>query len=123
MAAPCLARREVDLRVLDRLGEFVERFGDARPARERRDQQVELCAADVGFVVAEDALAGGVQRLDAAGLVDRQDRVLDVIEDDLELRGGTLANLARNGAGLVGEQAHRAHDAAALVVPLRVGMR
>ena len=37
------------------------------------------------------------------------------------LGGGALADLAREGAGLVGQQLHGAHDPAALLVPLRIG--
>jgi hypothetical protein len=121
VAAAGLARLEVSLRVLDRGREFLERIDDARIAAERRNQQVELLAAHVGFAVAEDTLTGGVQGLDAPGLVDRDDRVLDVVEDRLQLRGGALAHLAREGSGLVRQQAHRAHDALALLVPLGIG--
>ena len=90
-------------------------------AGERGNQQVELLAADVVLAVAENALAGGIQRLDATGLVDRQDRVLDVVEDGLQLGGRAFAHLARERGGLVGEQPHRADDAAAFLVPFDVG--
>jgi len=44
-----------------------------------------------------------------------------VIEDGLQLCRGALADLARECAGLVGEQLHGADDAPPLVVPLGVG--
>ena len=81
---------------------------------------IELPAANVLFAIAEDALARGVQRFDAARLVDGDDRVLDVIENDLQLSRSALTNFARERAGLVRKQPHRTHDAVALLVPLRV---
>ena len=44
--APGLARRKVDLRVLERLGEFLKASVRSRAACERRDQQVEPAAAN-----------------------------------------------------------------------------
>ena len=121
MPAAGLARRQVELRVLDGLGQLVERAGEPRVTRQRGDQQVEPTITDLGLVVTEHAFARRVHGFDAADLVDGQDRILDVIHDRLELGGGVLPYLAGGGRGLVGEQLHRAHDAAALVVPLRVG--
>ena len=115
-----LARGQVELGVLDGLGELVERTGEPRVTRERRDQQVQATVTDLGLVVTEYALARGVHGLDAADLVDGQDRILDVIHDGLELSRRVLPHLARGGRGLVGEQLHRAHDSTTLVVPLRV---
>ena len=66
--------------------------------------------------VAEDAFAGGIEGLDVAGVVHRHDGVLDVVEDGLQMRGGLLANLARERLRLVGHELHRAHDAAPLAV-------
>ena len=51
-----------------------------------------------------------------AGVVDRDDGVLDVVEDGLQMRGGLLANLARERLRLVGHELHGAHDAAPLAV-------
>lgn len=82
-----LARREVDLRVVDRVGEFVERLDERSGPRQRRDQLVELAAARGGLVVAEHALGRAVHRLDPAARADGQDRVLDVVDDQLELGG------------------------------------
>ncbi len=47
-------------------------------------------------------------------LVDGEDRILHVIEDGLQLRGGLFADLARQRLRLIRHQAHRANDAAAL---------
>ena len=47
-----------------------------------------------------------------ADIVDRDDGVLDVVENGLQMRGGLLANLARQRLRLVGHQLHGAHDAA-----------
>ena len=121
MPAAGLARREVELCILDRLGELVERAGEPRVTRQRGDQEVEPTITDLGLVVTEHAFARRVHGFDTSDFVDGQDRVLDVIDDRLELGGGVLPYLAGGGRGLVGEQLHRAHDAAALVVPLRVG--
>ena len=66
--------------------------------------------------VAENALAGGIEGFDVACVVDRHDRVLDVVQDGLQVRGGLLANLACEGLRLVGHELHRAHDAAPLAV-------
>ncbi len=115
-----LAGLEVVVGVLDGGRQFFERLDDAGAARQRRNQQVELLAAHVLFAVTENPLAGGVQRFDAARLIDRDDRVLDVIEDDLQLGRGAFAHLARERAGLVRQQPHRTHDALAFLVPLRV---
>ena len=49
-------------------------------------------------------------------LVDRDDGVLDVVEDGLQVRGGLLANLAGERLRLVGHELHGAHDAAPLGV-------
>ena len=51
-----------------------------------------------------------------ADIVHRDDGVLDVVEDGLQVRGRLLANLARERLRLVGHQLHRAHDAAPLGV-------
>ena len=46
-----------------------------------------------------------------AAVIDRDDRVLDVIEDGLQMRGGLLADFASHGLGLIGHQLHGAHHA------------
>ena len=56
----------------------------------------------------------GIEGLDVAALVDREDRVLDVVENGLQVRGGLLADLARQRLRLVRHEPHGAHDAAAL---------
>ena len=93
MPAAGFARRQVELGVLDRFGELIERAGQPRMACQGRDQQVETSVADLGLVVAEHPLAGRVHRLDASDLVDGQNGVLDVIDDGLQLRGDVLAHL------------------------------
>ncbi len=100
--------------------QFLERLDDAGATRQRRNQEIELPAANFLFAVAEDPLAGGVQRFDAARSVDGNDRVLDVVEHDLQLRRCTLAHFAGERAGFVRKQPHRTHDAVAFLVPLRV---
>ena len=120
--APGRVGRKVDLRVVQGLREFLQGRRDPRPARERRDQHVEAEAPHVRLLVAEDAFAGGVECLDTTALVNRQDRVLDVVEDGLELGRSGFAYLAREGAGLIGQPLHRSHDAPALVVPFRVSV-
>ena len=76
----------------------------------------ERAAQDLRGSVAEDAFAGGIEGLDVAGVVHRDDGVLDVVEDGLQMRGGLLANLAGERLRLVGHELHRAHDAAPLAV-------
>ena len=69
-----------------------------------------------GFAEAEHALAGGIEGADDALLVHREHDVLDVIEDDLQMLGALRAHFVRHGARFVRHEAHRLHDAAALVV-------
>ena len=116
-----LARRQVELRVLDGFRKLVERAGEPRMAGQRRDQQVKPAIPHLGLVVAEHAFARRVHGLDAADFVDRQDRVLDVVDDRLQLHGGVFADFARRGRGFVGEQLHRPDDTAPLLVPLGIG--
>jgi len=72
--------------------------------------------------VAENALAGGIEGFDVAGIVDRDDGVFDVVQNGLQVRGGLLANLARERLGLIGHELHGAHDAAPFAVdPIVVG--
>ena len=66
--------------------------------------------------IAEYALAGRIEGLDVAGVVDRDDRILDVVQDGLQMAGRLLADLACQGLRLVRHDLHGAHDAA----PLRV---
>ncbi len=73
-------------------------------------------AEDFGVRVAEYPLAGGIEGLDVAALIDRDDGILDVVEDRLQVRCGLFADLAGERLRLVGHELHRAHDAA----PLRV---
>ncbi len=51
-----------------------------------------------------------------AGIVHRDDGILDVVEDGLQVGGRLLPNLARERLRLIGHELHRAHDAAPLPV-------
>ena len=110
---PGLMRGEIDVGVIDAGGPAFEEPGGGIRIH-LRQQQVEGAAEDLGLRVAEDALGRGVESLDVRGLVDRDDGVLDVVEDGLQMRCRLLANLARERLGLVGHQLHGAHDAAPL---------
>ena len=121
MQAERLVRREVDLRVVEARGQLFELRGQRLLLGELRQQEAERAAGDLRFRVTEHALPRGVERDDVAGLVDRDDDVLDVIEHRLQLARGALAQLACQVGRLVGHELHRANDAAALVIGARVG--
>ncbi len=91
IAALDLARGQVELSVVDRLGQFVQRLGQTAPAGQRGDQQVETATSRLFLGKAEDPLADGVQGMDAPVRVHGQDRVLDVVEHDLQLRARVIA--------------------------------
>ncbi len=117
---PCLVRREVDVRIVDLGGQALEKV--VRAARDVRQQELERAAENLRLRVAENALTGGVEGLDVAGIVHRDDGVLDVVQNGLQVRGGLLANFARERLRLVGHELHRAHDAAPFTVdPIVVG--
>ena len=69
---------------------------------------------DLGGGIAEDPLPGMIAGLDAAAVIDRDYRVLDVVENVLQVRGGLLANFAGHRLRFIRHQLHRAHDAAPL---------
>ncbi len=84
--------------------------------RDLGQQESQRAAQNFRGGVAEYAFAGGIEGLDVAGVVHRDDGVLDVIEDGLQMRGRLLANLAGERLRFVGHELHRAHDAAPLAV-------
>ncbi len=115
-----LTGREIDVGVVDLGGEALEKVAGA--ARDVREQELERAAEDFRLGVAENALAGGIEGFDVAGIVDRDDGVFDVVQNGLQVRGGLLANLARERLGLIGHELHGAHDAAPFAVdPIVVG--
>jgi hypothetical protein len=81
-----------------------------------RQQELEGTAEHLARRPAEDALAGGVDGLDAARVIDGDDGVLDVVQDGLQMRRILLADLPRQRLGLVGHQLHGTYDAAPLAV-------
>src|ERR1700734_1099306 len=111
---PGLMSREIHMRVVDLHGEALEKMSGF--LTDVGQQEIERAAQDLGRRVAEYALAGGIEGFDVPGLVDRDDGVLDVVEDGLQVRGGLLANLASERLCLIGHELHRAHDAAPLAV-------
>jgi hypothetical protein len=102
------------VRVVDFGGETLEKI--AASGRNIGEQECERAAQDLRRRIAEDALAGGIEGFDVTGVVHRDDGVLDVVQDGLQMRGGLLANLARERLRLVGHELHGAHDAAPLAV-------
>jgi hypothetical protein len=90
----------------------LEKIGTSRPRSPAAE--IERAAEDLRRRVAEDALARGIEGFDVAGVVDRDDGVLDVVEDGLQMRGGLFADLAGERLRLVRHELHRAHDAAPL---------
>jgi hypothetical protein len=53
-----------------------------------------------------------IERLYAAGSIDRDDRILDVVENCLQVRGCLLAYFASHGLRFIGHQLHGTHHAA-----------
>ncbi len=108
-------RGEIHVRVVDLRGTALEKL--ERPARVGVGQQeIERTAENLGLRIAEDPLAGGIEGLDVPGVIDRDDGVLDVVEDRLQVRGALLADLPGERLRLVGHELHGAHDAAPLGV-------
>ncbi len=114
-AAPGLMRRQIDVRVVDLGGEALEKVARSRVAMSGSRNSSGRPRISAG-AIAENALAGGIEGFDVAGLVHRDDGILDVVEDGLQMRGGLFADLAREGLRLIGHQLHGAHDAAPLGV-------
>ena len=108
-------RGEIDVRVVDLRGAALEKL--ERSARVGVGQQeIERTAENLGLRVAEDPLAGGIEGLDVPGVIDRDDGVLDVVEDRLQVRGALLADLPGERLRLVRHELHGANDAAPLGV-------
>ena len=57
-----------------------------------------------------------IERFDQSQLIDRNNGVLDVVEDGLQMRGGLLANLPGQRLRFVGHQLHGAHHATAFQI-------
>ncbi len=70
----------------------------------------------VGLAHAEEALGGAVHALDAAEVVDRDDAVLDVVEDGLEPDDALALEALRHRRRLVGGEAHHGLEAGAVVL-------
>ena len=81
-----------------------------------RNQQIDPLTDHFGFRVPEDALACWIECLDDAVLVHRDDDVLDVIENDLQMLGALLAGFVRHGARFIGHEPHRLNDAAPFLI-------
>ena len=111
---PGLMRRQIHVGIVDLGREAFQKI--ALSARDVRQQEFERAAQDLRRRVAEDPLAGGIEGFDVAGVVQRDDGILDVVEDGLKVRGGLLPNLARERLRLVGHELHGAHDAAPLTI-------
>ena len=75
---------------------------------------LEAAAEDLARRVAEDALAGRIEGLDVAAVIDGDDGVLDVVEDGLQVRGALLADLAGQRLRFVRHELHGANDPAPL---------
>ena len=71
---------------------------------------------DIGRRVAEHPFAHGVGPIDDAVTIGGDDHVLDVIEDDLELRGALLGDFHSKRPRVIRHELHRTHHGAALVV-------
>ena len=112
---PGMMRREVDMCVVD-LGRTLLEKLDAAARRKLGQQVAQGAAVDLGESVAEYALAGRIAGLDVAAFVDRENGILHVVENGLQVRGGLLANLTRQRLRFIGHEPHGAHDPAALGV-------
>ena len=109
--APGLRRGQVHVRIVNFGGETLEVIAGMLGIHVG-EQQPDRPAENLGGRIAEDPLAGVIEGFHAAGVIDRDDRVLDVVENGLQVRGCLLANLASHRLRLIGHQLHRAHDAA-----------
>jgi hypothetical protein len=108
---PPLTRPQVCVRIVDFGRETLEVVAGAIHIHIGQ-QQPNRAAENFGREIAEDALRGVIERFDEACVVDGKDRILDVVENSLQVRRRLLADLASHGLRLVGHQLHRAHDAA-----------
>ena len=113
---PGLVGCQIDMRVIEPRREPRQVVGHRPLVRRLGHEMIERAADDLCLAVAEDALAGGIESLDVPALIDRDDGVLDVIENGLQLGGRLLANFARERLRLIRHELHRTHDAAALLI-------
>ncbi len=104
------------MRVTRRSCQPLQGLGDGLVDSDFGDQQVDPLAHDLGFDEAKHPFPGGVERLDDPVLIDCEDDVFDVVEDDLQVLGTLLAGFVRERSCLIGHEAHRLDDAAALIV-------
>jgi hypothetical protein len=107
---PGLSRGQVHVRIVNFGREALEVVAGMLRVHVRQ-QQPHRAAENLGGGIAEDPLPGVIEGFDAPGVIDRNDRVLDVVENGLQMRGCLLANFASHGLRLVGHQLHGAHDA------------
>ena len=118
----CAARSTWVSSILAARRSRIQSRGRRWPGRTVRQQEIERAAENLRRANSRNALAGRIEGLDVAGVVDGDDRVLDVVEDGLQMRGRLLADLARERLRLVRHDLHGAHDAAPLrVEPVVVG--
>src|SRR5690606_19781420 len=111
---PRLGGGQIEVRVAGGGRKPLQILFHAAVLADTRDQQVDALAKDFRLAVAEHALAGGIEGLDDAALVDRENDVLDVIQDDLQMLRALLVHFARKRARLGGHQSQRQDDASAL---------
>ena len=113
---PGLVGRQIDMGVIEPRREPRQVVGHRSLLRRLGHEMIERAADDLCLAVAEDALSGGIESLDVPTLIDRDDGVLNVIENGLQLGRRLLANFAREGLRLIRHELHRTHDAAALLI-------
>ena len=116
-----LARPQIERRIPRGGGKPLQRLRDGLAViGQLRNEQVDPLADDLGFRVAEDALAGRIEGADHPLLVHAQHHVLDVIENDLQMLGALLARLERECPRFICHEAHGFHDPAPLVLEREV---
>jgi len=115
-SAPDLAARELEMRVPRAIREALQPVRHRAAIDDLRQQQRDALSDDLALGITEEALAGRIERLHSTVLVDGEHRVLDVIQDHLQMVRALLARLVFERAGFIGHEPHRACDAATLVV-------
>lgn len=111
---------EVRLRVIEAGRHLVQRCRQRLTLRQFRQQEGQAPADEILLAVPVYLLASAIDGSDMAGLAHRDDGVLDVVEDGLQLACCAFADFARERGRLFGHQLHGAHDAAALLVHVDV---
>jgi hypothetical protein len=99
-----------------RIGQFLEPERDRAVDRDARHQQVDAGAEQFRGWIAEGAVCLRIRAIDDAFAVRRDDDVLDVIEDDLQLGSALLRDFDAERARLVRHELHRAHHRSAFVI-------